>query len=414
MIPESEYGISGFVTKSDPIDGYFKESAESFVVDELSNTLPEVENGKYQILRVRLRNWETNKFVIYLARKLGISRKRITYAGTKDRTGITTQLFCVNSQNPVREISFEDVEVLDMFRSDTMLKLGDLQGNRFSIDLKLSGSDSRVQSVIDELNEYGGFPNFFGYQRFGSLRPITHRVGRLLVQNRYEDAVLEYLCDPEIDTDSFRIDLCNERNYRKALAEFPERLHYERAILQHIVEKKTLQNALMVLPKNLQIMFVHAYQSYIFNRILSMRMKEFPDFFSLQEGEMFAEIDELFNTQGETRSVNLMNREKVAALSRDDKVRILLPLVGTNSVLPGEQSDAINAVLSEEGVKPSDFRIPDHPELRSTGLYRTISAKPRRLLINEGKIEFELGRGIYASSLLREILKENMFKKRDS
>lgn len=414
MIAESEYGISGYITKSGPVIGSFKEDADSFIVEELSNPLPRLDNGKYQILKIRLTNWETNRFVIYLARKLGISRKRITYAGTKDKTGITTQLFCVNSQERIPQVDLDGVEVLETFRSSSMLSLGDLRGNRFCIDLRSTGSDERIKAVIEEIDMSGGFPNFFGYQRFGSLRPITHRVGSLIVQNRYEDAVLEYLCDPAIDTDRFRIDLFNERDYRKALEEYPERLNYERALLQYIVEKGTMKNALSVLPKNLQIMFVHAYQSYLFNKMLSRRMLEFPDFFSIRDGESFAEVDELFNLRGEIRSANSLNLERVKNLSKNDKVRVVLPLIGTNSTLSRDRSDPVSSVLEEEGVEVSDFRIPEHPELRSTGSYRIVSARPSELVLDKGVLKFELGRGIYASSLIRELLKENMFVKEGS
>ena len=81
--------------------------------------------GKYTILKVKLTNWDTNRFLMYLSRYLRISRKRITYCGTKDKRGITTQYFCVNSEIQPERIGIKDAEILDSFRTDRMLNLGD-------------------------------------------------------------------------------------------------------------------------------------------------------------------------------------------------------------------------------------------------------------------------------------------------
>ena len=63
--------------------GYtIKNTPEDFRVEEIPADLKVVDSGKYTILKIVLRNWETNHFVTHLARYLGMSRKRITYAGS--------------------------------------------------------------------------------------------------------------------------------------------------------------------------------------------------------------------------------------------------------------------------------------------------------------------------------------------
>ncbi len=89
-------GISGYSSKDPGFPGEIKYNPGSFIVNEIPEKIHKNENGKYTIFKIRLKNWDTNKFVIYLSDYLHISNKRITYAGTKDKTGITTQYFCIN------------------------------------------------------------------------------------------------------------------------------------------------------------------------------------------------------------------------------------------------------------------------------------------------------------------------------
>jgi len=92
-----------------------KVNPQDFIVEEIPNDLKRVENGKYTILKVVLTNWETNHFVTHLARYLGMSRKRITFAGTKDKRAITTQYFCINGSVNADQIRIKDCEVEESF-----------------------------------------------------------------------------------------------------------------------------------------------------------------------------------------------------------------------------------------------------------------------------------------------------------
>ncbi len=135
-----------------------KESPEDFVVEEIPLGLEPSEAGRYWVLKVRLRSWDTNAFLIELADRLRISRKRITYAGTKDKHGITTQYFCINAPVDPGSIRIRDAEILEWFRTDRMLRLGDLVGNRFRVRIS-SASDLRgghVEETVREMLSKGG------------------------------------------------------------------------------------------------------------------------------------------------------------------------------------------------------------------------------------------------------------------
>ena len=408
MIDDRAAGILCYLSHGKGIQGSFKETAEDFIVEELPSGLSEDPNGKYLILQVRLRNWETNKFLIYLSRIFGVSRKRISYAGTKDRVGVTTQYFCINTPDDAPEIRLEDVTITRKFRSNHMLRLGDLSGNRFIVNLHTE-SDDAIDSINKEIDGLGGFPNFFAYQRFGSRRPVTHIVGKYILKRDFKSAVMEYLCDPSFDSDDFRRNVFDTQDFRTALKEFPQNLMYERAILQHLVETGNYDTAFGVLPKNLQIMFVHAYQSYLFNLALSGRIRSDGSLSSVHDGDLFTEVDSLFNSKGDPRTVNPVNRTAIEKSVHEDRLRILMPLPGYDTDVKAIEKEVLmDDELEKEGISIQDFRITSHPELSSSGTYRVIASRPVDLLVNNGILDFKLGRGMYATSYLREIMKENM------
>ena len=164
------YGIGCFLSSLPGIGGKIKATPEDFIVEEIPIQITKEEGGKYLILKVRLREWDTNKFLITLARRLGISRKRITYAGTKDKFAVTTQYFCINIQDNEELIGIGDAQILESFRTGRMLRLGDLVGNTFSIRITPDDgtpvSADRIMEIYGDVSGKGGFPNFFGPQRF--------------------------------------------------------------------------------------------------------------------------------------------------------------------------------------------------------------------------------------------------------
>ena len=135
----------------------------------------------------------------------------------------------------------KDITLEPLVQSNEGLSLGDLLGNRFDIvirDPDPADLDSRVQSISETVA--AGVPNYFGLQRFGAIRPVTHRVGEWILKGDYEQAVLTYVGmefpgEPE-EIKAIRSAFSATRDPAPALHALPVQMNYERAMLHHLVE----------------------------------------------------------------------------------------------------------------------------------------------------------------------------------
>ena len=94
----------------------------------------------------------------------------------------------------VAAIHLKDIVLEPVRQSNEALSLGDLLGNRFELvirDTDVPDLAARVDAISQTVRE--GVPNYFGLQRFGAIRPVTHTVGEWILRGDYEQAVLTYV-----------------------------------------------------------------------------------------------------------------------------------------------------------------------------------------------------------------------------
>ncbi len=380
---------------------------EDFEVVEIPEPMEKTSDGKYTILKLRLRNWETNHFIIELSRYLGISRKRITYAGTKDKRALTTQYFCINALRIPDKINIKDVEELERFSTSTMLDLGDLLGNQFIIKIEADQEDLKIADMnLKRISENSGFWNYFGIQRFGQLRKNTHLVGENLIRYGIESAVKSYLYTPDVDNEDYRKKVGENCDFREGIRNFPTHLQFERALMSEIIAGKSYEEAFDSLPRSLRIMFVHAYQSHLFNLILKERRKRGYRPFDILVGDLVAPVDNYGNIhEGSFVNVTEFNHNKIKEIIKVGKVIPLAPLVGIETPFQeGIPGTIVEMVLDSMNIKRGDFKIRDKPELSSTGSFRTIGFRPVDAeFLNADTVKFSLGKGIYATELIEQI-----------
>ncbi len=422
---EADLGMEVFLTATRGVGGRLKRYAEDFVVEEISNHPPQVEGGKYVVAKVTATNWEMNRLVRQISRSLGISRNLVHFAGTKDKRAVTTQLMTMEADaQAVRDLHIHQVLIQDVYTSNKRLNIGDLVGNRFQVkvrDTVLQGEELRSEALATkaQLDQVGGFPNFFGLQRFGSVRPITHLVGREIVRNDMEGAVMWYVGNPNEDEDEeaqeARRHLQETRDFEEALRTFPSKLTFERTVIGYLVRNPgDYVGAIRVLPGNLQMMFVHAYQSYMFNRILSERLRRGMPLDRPLVGDVVLPADRNgLPDHDKYVPVTDQNLDLVQKHVRERKAFVSGVLFGQDSVFStGQMGDIERSVVESEGLKLQDFKVPEIPECNSRGSRRELLSHYKDLELrvgeNELDVSFTLGKGCYATVLLRELMKSGM------
>jgi len=199
---DRQLGLDYFTTISTGIGGKLRERIEDFIVDEIPKQTYPAENGEYTHFNLEKANWETISAVRAIARYLGVSYKRFGYAGNKDRRAVTTQRIAAwqIEQEQLTEVQLDGIRLYGFTKSNSRISLGDSEGNSFRITIRnpeLRGQElGNSMKAASEQIEIAGVPNYFGYQRFGTVRPNTHLVGRELVKGNLEAAVMRYLCYP--------------------------------------------------------------------------------------------------------------------------------------------------------------------------------------------------------------------------
>jgi tRNA pseudouridine13 synthase len=277
---------------------------------------------------------------------------------------------------------------------------------------------------VSELEAQGGIPNFFGHQRFGTTRAITHLVGKAIVDDNFEKAALLFLAKPSPHEHAAarkaRETLQSTHDFLAALKDFPRQLRYERLMLHHLIENpRDFAGAFESLPLKLQLLFVQAYQAYLFNLFLSERLRHEFSLNIAEVGDQVVSVDRLGLPMPKTgKLVTVESLAEVNSSVRAGKMRVAMPLVGFGQRVSAAKMGQIEAqILQKEGVKSTSFKVRELPRISSRGELRAIvspiedfrivkiSRDSRLPRMHQVKMSFTLRRGSYATLLLREVMK---------
>ncbi|VVB69729.1 putative tRNA pseudouridine synthase D [uncultured archaeon] len=282
---------------------------------------------------------------------LHIPSSRFDAAGMKDKEAHTVQLASVFGISPtqLKNLQLNQMKILGAWLGQEKIRLGDLQGNQFTFAVDTS-----------QIKEKQCFPNYFGLQRFGSQRLNTHLVGKLILQGKFEDAVMNYLCFSGTERNQENIEwrkkLLEEHNFKKSFETVPRTLGNEKILIKSLVRnEKDFVGALRQMPRNIMLMFIHSYQSHLFNYFLKKYSYDF--------------------------------KEKIE-------------LVGYES----EVSKEMQELLDEEEITKESFKIKSIPELSSKGEQRNSKEEYGDLQISEAKVSFKLKAGAYATVGIKNLM----------
>jgi len=252
-------------------------------------------------------------------------------------------------------------------------------------------------------------PNYYGLQRFGVARPITHQVGEKILKGDHEAALaiyvgLAYPGESE-HVRAARSAFFESRNAREALDSLPLPMSYERSMLHHLVSHPgDYEGALLVLPPKLLSLLVSAFQSYLFNCVLSTRFEEN---MTLSEPGIG---DRLIFANGREDIVTERNRPVAIQHLARKRCRIAIFVPGSEPVtIHGPMDAAMQRLMEERGIDAEAFRRASaFVKTKFAGALRPISLSASvNSSIEERnvRLQFTLPPGHYATTVCREYMK---------
>ena len=446
-IPKIEklLGIDAYASKNEGVGGVIRESVDDFVVEEVlvdgskasvNGEVPSrvldssLKKQRFLLCVLVKRNWDTFIAVKNIAKFLGIDQARVQFAGIKDAKAVTAQHITLENvlTEDVGKIEIKEISVRPVGYVREMLSLFYLLGNNFTITIKsINCSEARIKESImqsiSELEGFGGIPNFFGHQRFGTTRPITHLVGKAIIQGDFEKAAMLFLAKPSVHehpgSRQARQELESTKNFRQAQENFPRQLRFERMMLNYLADNSgDFVGAFQCLPIKLQALFVQAHQSFLFNRFLSERVKHDLPLNEVLEGDYVVGVERsglpLTSVSKVATSENL---SEVNAQVKSGRLRLALPIFGVKQKLSqGIMGKIENEVLEQEGIETTNLHFNVLSRVGGKGGLRTAVTPIRDFKLQnisaniagnavQATVSFMLLRGSYATVVLREIMK---------
>lgn len=426
-----------YLSSSPGIGGKLKSAPEDFLVEEISEdgTVLGLESrvlrpdvpGKYVHFVLQKNNWSTSSALSEIADRLRMNPRYLNAAGNKDKTAITTQLASAGgtTKDRILALAIKDIKINGAWTAPDKVRMGALLGNRFTIKLRdavpdaservcVGGVAERVNVIFGELR--GLFPNYFGEQRFGSARKNTARIGELILRDGFEDAVKLFLCGLEGEENEqarlARKELAETNDYARALSYFPKHLKLERSMLAYLAKKQAdYPGALKQLPRNILLLFIHAFQSEMFNQLLSERIRESErdgsgvvggergsDFVGGTSSEAVRSNAGLVLEKGEYYCGETLGFPDISKTEAEGW--IAGKIIGYETPLNEHEG----ALLEKLNIQKESFRLKSIPEIASRGTYRTLLAPMKEFDFNRDScvFRFSLPAGAYATVVMRE------------
>ena len=182
-----------YIQNREPIHFKFEQNKEDFIVDEIPIKFKG--NGNFLIFHVKKVELTTWDMVAAFAEFLNIPAEKIGYAGLKDKHATTTQYLSFESkyEKQLKKFRHPQIKVLDVTRHTHSIRMGDLEGNRFRINLfGVSQIEAGIIEKLARKSEKNGLPNYFGYQRFGRDNDSIEQAKSMIAGDLYiNDAKLK-------------------------------------------------------------------------------------------------------------------------------------------------------------------------------------------------------------------------------
>ncbi|MFV1959256.1 MAG: tRNA pseudouridine(13) synthase TruD [Planctomycetota bacterium] len=387
-------------TQRAALGGTIRQVPEDFLVEEIPLLKP-TGRGEHVIFQVEKRGMSTFDLLLRLSKGAKVSEQRIGYAGLKDTRAVTRQHFSVSRIPPERLLGIEHprFRVLTAIRHPRGLKIGYHRGNRFTIRIR-NVNRERIPAARRALEEIyaHGMPNAYGTQRFG-VRQDGHELGRAIVNEDWTTFLAHLLGCPSPREHDSRVVAArrayDEGRVEEALKRFPLKHRLEKKAASALSRTGSPREAFLALGRRPRRIWIAAWQSYLFNRVLARRVEDgthdrlLPgDVACLDESLAFFPVDQDAGTE-------------------PARARPTGPLVGYDLPLArGRPGEIERDVLRIEGAEPEAFRA-DH--VRARGNRRPLSVPVWQATLEDEDdgsvtVRFVLPPGSFATVLLEHLM----------
>jgi tRNA pseudouridine13 synthase len=389
-----------------------KVAAEDFLVREESELKISSEPQSQMIFRLVKRHWDTFDLLDLLARRHHIRKQDISVAGIKDRHGRTEQLVSIRYRQGL-DAAVADPPPEDNF---TLTFLGyaaspitakDIRGNRFTITIRdIASRDLKRCLANADIVGRWGVPNYYDEQRFGSARHGKGFMGKEIFRGKREKALRLYFEPSKFDSPKARVlKSCVVENWGNWERCLEEAFGEHRRILEYLsLHKRAFHKALSLIDRRFLVFVLNAYQSFLFNQILSDYLEDLRDKQGL-----------IFDRHPYSRGQFLFYRDLPEPLFEELQSKHL-PVPGWDSHIEDPAVAGImTRVLEREEIELRDLKVRQMSRIYISGVQRPAILLPEdfsvesiagdELYKNKKKmtLKFFLPRGGYATLILKRL-----------
>lgn len=361
------------------LGGRIRAEFEDFLVEEIPLHRP-TGHGPHTVALIEKRGTPTFDALLFLSKGIKISERRIGYAGLKDSRAVARQYVSFPGVPPERVLAFEHprVRILAAARHSSALKIGHHLGNRFTIRIQ-DADTSKIEAARQVLERLvvRGVPNAYGNQRFG-VRQEGQLLGRSIVREDWGGFLGWLLGRPMPSERNPRVvegrRLYEAGDLAGAFKAFPLRHRAEKKALTILKKGGSPKEVFESQAKGTRKIWLSAWQSYLFNRVLDARVRA-DTFDRLLPGDVGILTDSgaRFRADGRPLDDDLARRGLATPSG---------PLVGYDQQLADQEAGQVERrVLAEDDAEPESFR---QPHCRSRG-----GRRPLVIPVREASLEVE-------------------------
>jgi len=381
---------------------------EDFIVRERSRLALSASPDRYAVYALAKQGWDTFQLLDYLARRLRLDRGDLSVGGIKDRFGRTEQLLSIRFNPGLPETLRERNFSLQRrgFAPEPVTARASA-GNRFTITIRDLDPrlEERCLQAVESVRAWG-LPNYYDEQRFGSARHGKGFMGKEVFLGRRERALRLYFTPSRHDERRIRAlkSLVSERWGRWKECLEPAFGDYRRVLEYLAAHPRAFTRALGLLDRRYLVFVLNAYQSYLYNQILSCRLQEL----AAREGLALLERAWLW---GSFLFYERLSEELASRLAK-----IELPVPGWDSRIPDPEIRRLTeGVLQREGLRLEDLKVRQISGVTVHGVQRAMIVLPAELQVSSvgpdelypGRrrltLDFSLPRGSYATLVVKRL-----------